>query len=234
MEQEPPRRIHPCVAEEDHYNPERAMRLHTISTLLLTALVAASVVGCKKKMDRVTPLPGYGAGATIRDPGPGAGVNFGNNLNTNPNPFPTTDPNAGLNRGPEGQVPLSGSRSIEGRPQDREKYAAQVVYFDFDRSNIRTDQAAKVQEVANRFKTEDPGTDLLVEGHCDERGTEEYNRSLGERRALAIREMLVALGVPADRIHTVSFGKDKPVDPSHTSEAWQKNRRGEFILVLPR
>jgi peptidoglycan-associated lipoprotein len=197
------------------------MRFRTLSTLLLGAVLAAGVVGCKKKMDRVTPLPGYGAGASIRDV-PGTGLT------------PGTNPNENIARGPEGQIPQTGARSIEGRPQDREKYKAQTVYFDFDRANVKASEASKVQEVANRFRSEDAATDLLVEGHCDERGTEEYNRSLGERRALAIRELLVAAGVPADRVHTVSFGKDKPAEPGHNEAAWSKNRRGEFILVLPK
>lgn len=199
------------------------MRLKTLSTLLLTAVLAAGVVGCKKKMDRVTPLPGYG-GARIGDasperlpPGGTTGVD-------------TSKPNVDTTAG----IPLTGARSIEGRPQDREKYKAQMVYFDFDRANVKSSEASKVQEVANRFKNENPETDLLVEGHCDERGTEEYNRSLGERRALAIRELLVAAGVPAERVHTLSFGKDKPADPGHNDAAWKQNRRGEFILVLPK
>ena len=197
------------------------MRFSKLSMLLTAAVLAAGVVGCKKKMDRVTPLPGYGAGATIRDAGPGSGVGGGL----------TTD---SVKPGSDGVIPLSGSRSIEGRSQDREKYKAQTVYFDFDRATVKTGEASKVQEVASRFKSEDPNTDLLVEGHCDERGTEEYNRSLGERRALALRELLVAAGVPADRIHTLSFGKDKPADSGHDEAAWKKNRRGEFILVLPK
>ena len=199
------------------------MRLKILQTLLLTGVLAAGVVGCKKKMDRVTPLPGYGAGATIRDPGLGSGLTPGG-----------TNPNEGVTRGPEGQIPQTGARNIEGRSQDREKYRAQTVYFEFDRANVKAGEASKVQEVANRFKSEDPNTDLLIEGHCDERGTEEYNRSLGERRALAVRELLVAAGVPADRVHTVSFGKDKPAEQGHSEAAWSKNRRGEFILVLPK
>jgi peptidoglycan-associated lipoprotein len=199
------------------------MRLRTLSTLLLGAVLAVGAAGCKKKMDRVTPLPGYGAGATIKDPGTGGGLTPGG-----------TNPNDNIARGPEGQIPITGNRSIEGRPQDREKYKAQTVYFDFDRANVKASEASKVQEVATRFKSEDQATDLLVEGHCDERGTEEYNRSLGERRALAIRELLVAAGVPADRVHTVSFGKDKPIEPLHSEAAYSKNRRGEFILVLPK
>lgn len=199
------------------------MRLKTLSTLLLTAVLAFGVAGCKKKMDRVTPLPGYG-GARIGDANPERLPPGGTNGGENSKPvINTTD-----------GIPLTGARSIEGRPQDREKYKAETVYFDYDRANVKASEASKVQEVANRFKTEPPETDLLVEGHCDERGTEEYNRSLGERRALAVRELLVAAGVPADRVHTLSFGKDKPADPGHNESAWRKNRRAEFILVLPK
>jgi len=205
------------------------MKLNSFSTLVLASVLAFGVVGCKKKMDRVTPLPGYGAGPTIRDTGP-------NGLNANPlaeNPNPNANPNPNP-VGPNDVVPLSGKRSIEGRQQDHEKYRAQTVYFDFDRSTVKTSEAHKVQELASRFRSEDPNTDLLIEGHCDERGTEGYNQALGERRALAVREMLVSLGVPADRIHTVSFGKDRPADPGHTEAAFSKNRRGEPVLVLPK
>ena len=75
---------------------------------------------------------------------------------------------------------------------------------------------------------------LMIEGHCDERGTEEYNRSLGERRALALRESLAAMGIDPMRIRTISWGEDKPVDPGHDESAWKKNRRGEFVLMLPK
>jgi peptidoglycan-associated lipoprotein len=196
------------------------MRLNLLSTLLLTAVLAAGTVGCKKKMDRVTPLPGYGGSGKIGDAPPDRltpGIPGGDAFAGNPN-----------------GIPLTGNRSIEGRPQDREKYRNETVYFEFDRSNVKASEASKVQEVANRFKNEDAATDLLIEGHCDERGTEEYNRSLGERRALALRELLVAAGISADRVHTVSFGKDKPADTAHSESAWSKNRRGEFILVLPK
>jgi peptidoglycan-associated lipoprotein len=202
------------------------MRFKTLSALLLAVVFAAGATGCKKKMDKVTPLPGYGGSAKVGGDEPGGRLPVGNTLNG-------VDPNAGVVRGAEGQIPL-GTRSIEGRPQDREKYRAQTVHFEFDRANVSAGEASKVQEVASKFKTESPEADLLVEGHCDERGTEEYNRSLGERRALAIRELLVAAGVPADHVHTASFGKDKPADPGHNEAAWKQNRRGEFILVLPK
>ena len=202
------------------------MKLNTLSTLLLTAMFAAGVTGCKKKMDRVTPLPGYGAGATIRDPNPGGPGNGLTGANT--------DSGTGVKPVTGDPIPQTGARSIEGHPQDREKYRGQTVYFEFDRANVRANEASKVQDVATRFKNEDAATDLLIEGHCDEKGTEEYNRALGERRALALRELLVAAGIPSDRVHTVSFGKDKPVNTGHNEAAHSKNRRGEFILVLPK
>jgi peptidoglycan-associated lipoprotein len=208
------------------------MRLKQLSVLLVAGVLALGVAGCKKKMDRVTPLPGYGQGGKIGDGSPSGNIPTGEklpvgdgNANANPNPVPFD---------PKAPIPFTGNRSIEGRAQNREKFKDQIVYFEFDRSTVRAAEAAKVQEVANRFKNEDPNTDLLIEGHCDERGTEEYNRSLGERRALALRELLVAAGVPADRVHTLSFGKDKPAETGHNEAAWSKNRRGEFILVLPK
>ena len=79
-----------------------------------------------------------------------------------------------------------------------------------------------------------PTDALLVEGHCDERGTEEYNRSLGERRALALREYLINSGIASDRIITRSYGEDRPAVQGHDETAWSKNRRGEFILLKPK
>jgi peptidoglycan-associated lipoprotein len=74
---------------------------------------------------------------------------------------------------------------------------------------------------------------LEVDGHCDERGTEEYNRSLGERRALALREELIRLGVNGELIDTVTYGKDRPAEAGHDEAAWKKNRRGEFLVETP-
>jgi peptidoglycan-associated lipoprotein len=71
---------------------------------------------------------------------------------------------------------------------------------------------------------------LLIEGHCDERGTSEYNIALGERRATAVMNYLVSLGIPKGALSTVSFGKEKPLDPGHNEEAWAKNRRAHFVL----
>ena len=72
---------------------------------------------------------------------------------------------------------------------------------------------------------------ITIEGHCDERGTAEYNLALGERRAMAARNFLVSLGIPADRLRTVSYGKEFPFDPGHDEAAWSKNRRAHFVVT---
>jgi peptidoglycan-associated lipoprotein len=76
-----------------------------------------------------------------------------------------------------------------------------------------------------------PGWSVTVEGHCDERGSAEYNLALGERRAVAAQTYLVSLGIGADRIRVVSYGKEFPFDTGHTEEAWAKNRRGHFVIT---
>ncbi|MBI4325614.1 MAG: peptidoglycan-associated lipoprotein Pal [Chloroflexi bacterium] len=116
---------------------------------------------------------------------------------------------------------------------DREVFRQQTVYFDFDRSAVKPGEKSKIEAVAAHLKNE-TANKVEIEGHCDERGTEEYNRALGERRALAVREYLVNLGIAADRISTVSFGEDKAAVEGHDEAAWAKNRRGEFVLLKPK
>jgi peptidoglycan-associated lipoprotein len=107
------------------------------------------------------------------------------------------------------------------------------INFDFDKFNIRPDARETLQkDYAAIGAVTSPK--LLIEGHCDERGTPEYNRALGERRAQALREYLIRAGIDSEHIHTVSFGKDNPVALGHDEASWSKNRRGEFILVLPK
>ena len=103
------------------------------------------------------------------------------------------------------------------------------VRFDFDKSEVREDGRKTCGVVAGYLK-KNPNAKLLIEGHCDERGTAEYNMALGERRATAVMTYLVSLGVPKAALSTVSFGKEKPLDPGHNEEAWAKNRRAHFVL----
>ncbi len=125
---------------------------------------------------------------------------------------------------PAGERPLIGP----GGELTHGQFAS--VYFDFESAKIRPSEVSKLEAVASWMKS-NPGAKLVVEGHCDERGTAEFNRALGERRAQAAREKLVALGVDASRITTISYGKDRPADPGHDEAAWAKNRRCEFATV---
>jgi len=104
------------------------------------------------------------------------------------------------------------------------------VYFDFDKSDIRESERAKLAKNAEVLKKYD-FLRVTVEGHCDERGTVDYNLALGDQRARAARDYLVSLGVAPDRLRTVSYGKERPLDPSGTAEAWARNRRDHFLVT---
>jgi peptidoglycan-associated lipoprotein len=161
--------------------------------------------------------------------------------------FDSNGPNGGGKSGeigPGGQLPPGaggvqpgGGDAATFNPDDmnpdRSALAAQTIYFDLDSSAIRSDDQTKLEAVASALKS-DASAKLLIEGDCDERGTEEYNRSLGERRALAAREALATRGVDPGRIATRSFGEDRPAATGHDESSWRKNRRDEFVLLHPR
>ena len=102
-----------------------------------------------------------------------------------------------------------------------------AVYFDFDSSSVRADQVSVLQANANLLK-QAPNAYIQIAGHCDERGTQEYNLALGERRALSVREYLVKLGISGDRIVTISYGEESPAESGSSESAWAANRRAEF------
>jgi len=101
-------------------------------------------------------------------------------------------------------------------------------YFDYDKANIRADAEQALRKTAE-FLKKYPEAKVVVEGHCDERGSTEYNLALGDRRAAVVKEYLVNLGVPAGSINTVSYGKEKPFCMESSEACWQQNRRGHFI-----
>jgi peptidoglycan-associated lipoprotein len=101
-------------------------------------------------------------------------------------------------------------------------------YFDFNKADIRPDARAALTKTAD-FLRNYPQIRVTIEGHCDERGSTEYNLALGDRRANAVKQYLVSLGISADRMSTVSFGKEKPFCPEHNETCWQQNRRGHFV-----
>ncbi len=104
------------------------------------------------------------------------------------------------------------------------------IHFDFDKYDIRPQDAEILKENAALLKKY-PTVKIQIEGHCDERGTNEYNMALGERRANSTKNYLISLGIPAERMTTISYGEERPVDPGHNEEAWAKNRRAHFVIT---
>ncbi len=104
-----------------------------------------------------------------------------------------------------------------------------TVHFDYDSSTL-SDEAREILQANAAWMKANPGRRVMVGGHCDERGTVQYNIALGDRRAKGVLDYLVGLGVDASRLRAVSFGKEKPLDEGHDEEAWKKNRRAEFTI----
>jgi peptidoglycan-associated lipoprotein len=111
-----------------------------------------------------------------------------------------------------------------------EKGLFEDVYFDFDRYDIRPEAKPVLNNISS-WLLKNPDAKLSVEGHCDERGTNEYNLALGDRRAKSARDFLIALGVASKRIEIVSYGEEKPQCTEQTEECWAKNRRAHFVVL---
>jgi peptidoglycan-associated lipoprotein len=198
------------------------MKATKIVQLLVIALAITMVTaGCRKKPGAITPLKDRTTMVRDGDPGPGGIVDLGNGGLT------TGDTGFGTEQNPRDFI-ASGNYTT-----DESALAANKVLFDFDSSVIRASEQGKVDAVASYLKS-NPNVGLRVDGHCDERGTEDYNNALGERRALALRDAVIALGVEADRVITQTFGENKPVAVGQDESAYSQNRRGEFIVLLPK
>jgi peptidoglycan-associated lipoprotein len=188
----------------------KMMKLTCLMAFTLTVALAAT--GCKNHRPvGVTQLP-RGAGSTIPEASPGGTMSGSEQA---------------------GGGALANIEDINGMAADRTALASYTVHFAYDSAAVRKSERANVQAVADAL-SRDSGTKLMIEGNCDERGTDEYNRSLGERRALAVRKELVKHGIDPMRVFTKSYGKDRPVDPGHDESAWAKNRRDDFVLLHPK
>jgi len=122
---------------------------------------------------------------------------------------------------------LEAAQKIRGEIQ---AFESEHIYFDFDKSELKPEARAILEKKASWLKA-NLQHKVRIEGHCDERGTNEYNIALGDRRANAAFKYLNALGVSADRMTTISYGEERPADPRHNEEGWAKNRRDEFKLM---
>jgi peptidoglycan-associated lipoprotein len=195
------------------------MKLRTLFNLtVLGTALTMTAVGCKTAPKGVTPIKG-------QKPSPhDEQLGNGNQIQNNNNPpFDAT-------RG--GGIPPANPGDYAGWPENREQFSADKVYFEFDKSAIKSSEHSKLDDVASFMKS-NPADAIRVEGNCDKRGTEEYNRALGERRAFAAREYLVNSGIDASKILTLSNGEDKPAETGSDEASYSKNRRDEFILLTP-
>jgi peptidoglycan-associated lipoprotein len=175
------------------------------------SVVLVFAVGCgKKELVKST------------DAAPEAGISLPTTSETQPG---MQEPITSETMKPESQMQtaMAGIAATQERPSDFPD-----IHFDYDQSFIREDAKPILQNVADYLKS-DPNSAILIEGHCDERGTAEYNIALGERRAESTKNYLLSLGVRSGALSTVSFGEEKPLDPGHTEGAWAMNRRAHFV-----
>ena len=197
------------------------MSARLIRLVALVLVVAATTTACSRKKPPVArptpPPPSAGAGAGTTPPAP-------------PAPLPEPEP-------PVASVPaepsITGSNvDYNARSLDElnRESPLQPVFYGLDSAEVAADMQATLQKNAEILK-QYPSWVVTVEGHCDERGTAEYNLSLGDRRAQAARAYLISLGIPAERLKVVSYGKEFPFDPGATEEAYAKNRRAHFVVT---
>jgi peptidoglycan-associated lipoprotein len=187
------------------------MKMHRNQALIVAAIAIALVGGCAKKKPPVArPTTPPSTSGSTNTPGP---------------PTPVSEPS------PVPPEPVA-EDTLASRDMDyiNKNSPFQPVFFAYDSSDI--DAAGQQSLNANAELMKKYGTWIItIEGHSDERGTAEYNLALGERRAVAARTYLVSLGIPADRLRTVSYGKEFPFDPAHSETAWSKNRRAQFVVT---
>jgi len=197
------------------------MKANKIIHLLVIALALTVVgTGCQKRPTGVTPIKDR---TTVVRPGEG--------MNELP-PIANTGGDVGSKEIGGGAQP-STYDDLSKFDQDRATFAANTVHFDYDSSVVKSSDKGNLDAIASYMKS-NGSVGLLVEGHCDERGTEDYNNALGERRSTAIREALINLGVDAGHIVTRSYGEYKPVAQGQDESAYRQNRRGEFVVLHPK
>jgi peptidoglycan-associated lipoprotein len=174
-----------------------------------TQLTIAPEVGAVTAQGSTKVTPSATTTYTITATGPGGSANASTSVTVNTPP-------------PQVEQPKG--------PTDDELFLREVrdAYFDYDKADIRPDARTALSKTADFLKN-NPRFKVTIEGHCDERGSTEYNLGLGDRRANAVKQYILSLGVPADRVSTVSFGKEKPFCMESNEACWQQNRRGHFV-----
>ena len=190
------------------------MRRDASKLTIVTVLLILTISACGKKQPPVArPMPPPGATANTGEIAPP------------PPPQPVGEP-IPVPPEPVAEDAIAG-KSLDDLNRDS---PLKPLFFELDSADVSAEGQRVLQDNAAIMKRY-PAWQITIEGHCDERGTAEYNLALGERRALAAKNYLVSLGVPADKVKTVSYGKEFPFDPGHDDSAWSKNRRAHFVIT---
>ncbi|HYB94995.1 MAG TPA: peptidoglycan-associated lipoprotein Pal [Vicinamibacterales bacterium] len=183
-------------------------------TLIAAVVMMTMIAACAKKtppVARPMPPPSNASGGSVTPPPPAP-------------PKPIIEEPVSVPSMPETDI---SSKSLDDLNRDS---PLRPLFFELDSADVSASGQQVLQENAAVLKKY-PTWQVTIEGHCDERGTAEYNLALGERRAVSAKNYLVSLGVAADRIKTVSYGKEFPFDPGHDDSAWAKNRRAHFVIT---
>ena len=202
----------------------------SVRILFMIGVLAGSLalLGCPKRPEVGAGTPGAVGPAAATVPGASTGPaapRAGDTQVARPTP-PSETP---VQPAPSGQAQRPGQGPAQGPGLTPAASPLKDVFFEFDRSAIRDDQKAALNEDVAWLKS-NARAKITLEGHCDERGTAEYNLALGERRAKAVKDYLLAAGVAADRVATVSYGEERPFVLGHDESAWKWNRRGHFVI----
>src|SRR2546423_325050 len=190
--------------------------------LLLSGLAVAAMAACGgKKPEPVTPVAGPDADSLARAQRP----------HDDSMRAAQEEADRRAREEQERQRRIADSLAALGQTTNAVKtLLATLIHFDYDKANIRGGDASVLDQKVSILQA-NPGLRIRVSGHCDERGSDEYNLALGNRPATAARKYLVSTGTDASRMETVSEGKERPADPGHDEEAWAKNRRDEFEIL---
>jgi peptidoglycan-associated lipoprotein len=193
------------------------MKISSIRLLPIVCAVMIMYSGCAKQelVKKDEPL----VAPVAAKPSQGAATPSGKTVSA------TTVTSSTLNSG----TPQKSSQKKEPAVTDELRKAIEKIYFDFDSSTL-SDSARQTLAKNSALLKQNPRIRILVEGHCDERGSDEYNLALGERRAQTAVNYLKTMGIQLDRLSTISYGKEKPADPGHNDSAWAKNRRDEIVI----
>ena len=190
--------------------------------LLLGGFAIAAVAACSGKKPETTPLPQTANADSAAE---------AQRLEDERRAREAADAAAREAADREARQRVADSLAALGRTTEAVKtILATTIHFDYDKAIIRAGDASVLDQKVAILQT-NPGLRIRISGHCDERGSDEYNLALGNRRATAAKQYLVSHGIDGGRIETVSYGEERPLDPGHNEEAWAKNRRDEFEIL---